>query len=59
MRKNEFKLRQKEAGNPNLTPAQIKDVSTLMKDGVSKRIINLIYGTSYKQLKSLVSGNFQ
>ncbi|MDC5753597.1 hypothetical protein [Vibrio europaeus] len=56
MRKGEFKLRQKEAGNPHLTPAQLRDARKLLEGGTSKRLINILYGTSYKQLKSLRDG---
>ncbi len=53
MRKNEFKLRQKEAGNPDLTTSQKQEIKRLKAGGASKKIINTMFGTSYQQLKGI------
>ena len=53
MRHQEFKLRQKEAGNPFLTDSQKRDIKRLKAGGASKKIINTIFGTSYQQLKGI------
>lgn len=53
MRTNEYKLRQKEIGNPYLSDEQKQSIRQLLKEEVPKHLINMMYGTSYKQLKSL------
>ncbi|EKL9830998.1 hypothetical protein NB524_00195 [Vibrio alginolyticus] len=53
MRTNEYKLRQKEIDNPYLSDEQKQSIRQLLKEEVPKRLINMMYGTSYKQLKSL------
>jgi hypothetical protein len=53
MRSEEFKLRQREISNPNLTEEQKVSIRKLLKENVSKRFINMMFGTSYKQLKNI------
>jgi hypothetical protein len=53
MRSEEYKLRQREIGNPHLSDEQKKSIRQLLAENVSKRFINMMYGTSYKQLKNI------
>lgn len=53
MRINEYKLRQREIGNPHLSDEQKRSIRQLLSQEVPKRLINMMYGTSYKQLKNL------
>lgn len=54
LRMNEYKLRQKEIGNPHLNDDQKANIRRLLANNISRKIINIMYGTSYHQLKTLV-----
>ncbi|MCG6387538.1 hypothetical protein [Vibrio fluvialis] len=53
LRTNEYKLRLKEIGNPNLNEEQKANIRRLLDSKISRKIINIMYGTSYQQLKAL------
>ncbi len=55
MRNNEFKLRQREAGNNSLTLDTRRQIKKLLTHGekFSRRSINSIFGTSYRQLTEI------
>ncbi|QFT40064.1 MULTISPECIES: hypothetical protein [unclassified Vibrio] len=56
LRKNEFKLRQREASYVDLTTSQKKDVQRLLAAGFSKKAIRGVFGCSYEALKSVNLG---
>ncbi len=54
MRLGEFKLRQRELSQCELTTSQKRDAKRLLSQGFSKKAIKMVFGCSYESLKASV-----
>lgn len=53
MRLGEFRLRQRELSQRELSTSQKRDAKRLLSQGISKKAIKMVFGCSYESLKAV------
>lgn len=53
MRLGEFKLRQRELSECQLSEGQKRDAKRLLNKGLSKKAVKIVFGCSYESLKAV------